>query len=114
MQTREHDEPDDDVEQRGEGGGVNDGGGGGEGVPQACLPQGDLVRFVHTQIVSFDICHEHHTTDKYKVMKIKVGQTTNDICTCLRAKPKATKTLRGEGEEAKTTQIFQCKKCQGL
>ena len=83
MQTREHDEPDDDVEQRGEGGGVNDGGGGGEGVPQACLPQGDLVRFVHTQIVSFDICHEHHTTDKYKVMKkmtVRGTMVRSEVC----------------------------------
>ena len=55
VQAREHDEPDDDVEQRGEGGGVDDRGGGGEGVPQACLSQRDLVRCPHTQIVK-NIC----------------------------------------------------------
>ena len=48
VQAREHDKPDDDVEQRGEGGGVDDRGGGGEGVPQACLSQRDLVRYSKT------------------------------------------------------------------
>ena len=43
-QAREHDKPNRDREQRGEGGGINDGGGGGEGVAQASLPQRDIVR----------------------------------------------------------------------
>ena len=37
VQAREHDEPDNDRQQRGEGGGVDHGGGGGEGVTQARL-----------------------------------------------------------------------------
>ena len=43
-QAREHDKPNRDREQRGEGGGIDDGGGGGEGVAQASLPQRDIVR----------------------------------------------------------------------